>query len=255
MDISVSQLGCYKQCRRLYYLKYKLGLEPVQTAEALITGSNYHEMVEKISRGEEVDFPRSALGAMLWAYSSFIAPKIDVAEQEKWFKYPLPGGRHNLIGRFDGITSDGVIVEHKTTSSPIDESYIYNLQFNDQIKAYLLASGRNTLWYTSCSKPKLRQKKDETEEEYFQRCCSWFENDTDSKIRLFEQYRTQEELKNFETEVAKIADEIEACTLFFRNPANCSTWSGCPYRSICPSEHPQPGLAFQISEWRRPEDI
>lgn len=48
MKISASKVKCYKACKRAYYIRYVEELVPVETAQPLVDGSNYHAMLEQL---------------------------------------------------------------------------------------------------------------------------------------------------------------------------------------------------------------
>jgi hypothetical protein len=170
---------------------------------------------------------------MAAAYQKYIYPHFYVKSCEDWFSYKLPRG-HELIGRTDGITEDGQLVEHKTCSSEIGEDYEYGLLWDEQILAYMLATGARKVWYTVCRKPTIRQKKDETDEEFFHRMVAWYDDDTDSKIRLLRIERTDEEVKQFREDLKAIVSEMSHCKRFYRNCMHCKLWGRrCEYSSVC----------------------
>ena len=125
------------------------------------------------------------------------------------------------------------------------EQYEYNLQWDEQILAYMLLTGKRKVWYTVCRKPTIRQKKDETEEEFFRRMVEWYDEDTENKIRLFEIARTDEEVNQFRLELIKMFNEIAfaeeqknhialAASPFYRNTCHCGMWGRrCEYSSVC----------------------
>lgn len=233
MQVSQSQVKCYKACRRLYELKYIEGLQYNKDIETLQLGSSYHDKLEQLYSKGYFDCGIDKTDAMALAYEKYIYPQFKVKCAEKWFEYKL-NDKHSLIGRVDAIAEDGLIVEHKTTSSDITEEYLYNLQWDEQVLAYMLAYGVTEMYYTVCKKPTIRQKQNETEEEYFERCCKWYEEDTDDKIKVFKVSRTQEEIDKYKEQLIKTIDEIEKCTLFYNNTSNCTCYGRrCEYSSIC----------------------
>ena len=237
MKISISGLKLFKACRRAYELKYIEGLYPITTAPALTAGSSYHSKVEELYNTGEVDTSDfSKESAMAVAYSKYIYPKFSVSSVEQWFEKELPTG-DTLVGRIDGIAEDGYIVEHKSTSAEITEEYEFNLQWDEQILAYMLATGSRKVWYTVCRKPTIRQKKGETEAEFFDRMVAWYDEDTNSKIRLLEIERTDEEVSEFEDALCQMAlemDRVKATQNYYRNTSYCTCWGRrCEYSSIC----------------------
>lgn len=242
MTVSISRVKLFKACRRAYELKYIYGLEPVEKAESLETGLSYHKLIEQLyvdgdMLGMEENYSKEL--AMTAAYYKYIFPKFKVKSVEDWFEYALPNG-DTLIGRTDGITEDGVLVEHKTTSSEITEEYEYNLLWDEQLLAYMLATGTRKVWYTVCRKPTIRQKKGESDEEFYQRMVEWYDTDTDSKIRLLLLERTDKEVKDFEVDLCNVVSEMGRATTFYKNCAHCNKFGRrCEYSSICLNYDPE----------------
>lgn len=234
MNLSITKIKAFKACRRMYDLKYIEGLEPVQKPEALETGSNYHKLIDELNKGGELpDDDFSKENAMAHAYFKYIYPKFHVTESEKWLEYDLLDG-DKLVGIIDGLADDGHIVEHKTVGSDITEQYEYNLLWDEQILAYMLMTGKRKVWYTVCRKPTIRIKKDETEEEFYQRMITWYDEDTDSKIRLLEIERTDEEVAQFESDLYDILREMHGTGNYYRNTCHCNMYGRrCEYSSIC----------------------
>ena len=236
MILSATKIKDFKACRRLYYLKYVEGLTPIVDTIALKDGRTYHEKVEEIYNTGTFTSSGDITDAMSMAYKRYIYPKLKISQVEQWFEYKL-NDKHTLIGRFDGITEDGLIVEHKTTIKDIDEEYLYDLQWNEQILCYMLAQNVNTIYYTVCKKPTIRQKQNETTEDYIKRCCEWYDTDTDKKISIVKINRTDYEILEFKKHIISLADEMEEFEKsgnLYRNPSNCNTYgTRCKYSNIC----------------------
>lgn len=234
MRLSVSKIKAFKSCRRLYQLKYIEGLIPAVKPEALETGSNYHKLLETLNdTGTLPECDYSKEYAMAYAYSKYIYPKFHVVEAEKWLEYDL-GDDDKLVGVADALADDGHIVEHKTTSSEITEQYEYNLYWDEQIPAYMLMTGKRKVWYTICRKPTIRQKQNETEEEFYNRMVAWYDEDTDSKIRLLEIERTDEEVEQFKKDLFDILREMRTAYCMYRNTCHCDKFGRrCEYSSVC----------------------
>lgn len=241
MRFSISKIKAFKSCRRLYELKYIENMQPVNKPEALQIGSNYHEMIEALYagadliNGEEYQGDYSKEHAMARAYMNHIYPKLPMVLAEQWLEYDLLDG-DKLVGRVDGLCKDeAAIVEHKTyggNDSP--EAYEYNLQWDEQILAYMLLTGMRKVYYTVCRKPTIRQKKDETEEQFYYRMLDWYEDDTANKIWLMEITRTDEEVAEFEGELMLMVDDIRHTGHYYRNTCNCNMYGRrCEYSSIC----------------------
>ena len=157
-------------------------------------------------------------------------------KDEEWFEYKTQSG-HTVIGRIDAVMNSGSIVEHKTTSGPIDGSYFLRLEMDEQIPTYMIARNSNNVLYTVCSTPSIRQKKGETEEEFKQRCIEWL-NEPD-KFTIANIARLDYDLKAFADEQDAIINEMEKCKLFYRNPGHCMKWGRlCQYAPICMRYNP-----------------
>lgn len=254
MRLSISRIKTFKSCRRMYQLKYIEGLMPREKAEALEIGTNYHKLLEELNAtGQHWDYvDLSKERAMAEAYYRYIFPRFKVTEAEKELVFDLGDG-NELFGIVDGIANDGHIVEHKTTGSEITEQYEYNLLWDEQILAYMLLTGERKVWYTVCRKPTIRQKQNETEEEFFYRMCEWYDTDTDSKIRLLEIERTDEEVEQFRLELVSMLDTMkkaESVGEYYKNTCHCNMYGRrCEYSSVCLHYDPnQQYLEFERGE-------
>ena len=257
MIISTSKTKCYKACKRAYYFRYIQELEPVETAKPLQDGSSYHAMIESLYKtGEfDIDMENPKISAMATAYKKYIYPQFKVRCVEEWFEMKLTP-THTLVGRFDGIAEDGCVVEHKTTSADVDDEYIYNLQWDEQILNYMLASGKNKIYYTVCKKPTIRQKQNETAEEFLNRCIAWYDEDTDKKIRVISVERSQKEIAEQKEALKAIARDIVATEkkgekAFYRNQSHCTCYGRrCEFASICLDYDPK----LEYVEFKKKED-
>lgn len=235
MKLSATKIKDFKGCRKLYYLKYVEGVIPKIDTEALETGKSYHSKIEEIYNNGYFTPSGDKTDAMAMAYEKYIYPKFKVKCAENWFDYRL-NDKHSLVGRFDAIAENGWLVEHKTTSSDLNE-YQFDLQWSEQILCYMLAYGTNSMYYTLIRKPTIRQKQNESEEDFIQRCCDWYDVDTDNKIAVVIITRTAKEIEDFKAELIDLANDMEECESkhkFYCNSNHCSKYGArCPYSSIC----------------------
>ena len=167
----------------------------------------------------------------------------------------MKGNGDKLIGIVDGIAEDGHIVEHKTTGSEITEQYEYNLMWDEQILAYMLMTGSRKVWYTICRKPTIRQKQNETDEEFFCRMVEWYDTDTESKIRLLEIERTDDEVEQFRKELETIKASMQEAIEdgnFYRNTCHCNMYGRrCEYSGICLNYDPNAEHIEFVKDERR----
>ena len=252
MRLSISRIKLFKACRRAYYLRYIEGLVPVRKPEALETGSNYHARLEAMYNGDESEIAQdfSKEQAMAEAYRKYIFPRFHVKHAEKWMERPIKNG-DLFCGIADGIADGGYLVEHKTAAGPTNlDEYEYDLQWDEQILAYMSLSGLRKVWYTVIKKPTIRQRKDESDEEFYNRMLAWYDEDTDSKIRLMEITRTDDEVAEWNAQLNVIHEEISraericrelhnAPRIMYRNQGWCSRWGRrCEYASVCLDYNP-----------------
>ncbi len=233
-DISVTRIKSFKQCLREYELRYVHGLQSLKPPTALVVGKSYHQKIDDLIKTGSFEDTGAKTDAMANAFKEFIYPKFNFKCSEQEFSVPLDD-THNLIGRIDAFLEDGTPVEHKTTGSKPDEIYQGKLAWDDQVAAYMIATGTNKMLYTVCQKPTIRQKKTETEQEYLERCKEWY---TPDKIKAFYVYRSPEELQAKLEEFKAIANEMDNRDLFYRNPDHCKI-IGCPFEDICLDYDPE----------------
>lgn len=233
MVISNSLINCYKSCRRLYKLKYIDNLESVASSNALEIGKSYHNKIEQICKNGYFEETGDKTDAMAYAYSKYVLPAMKIVEREKKFEYKL-NDKHTLVGIVDGVCESGRIIEDKTTSKDIVEKYIYKLQWDEQILCYMLAFGINAMDYTICRKPTIRQKVNETDEEFVQRCKEWYDECPEERIKVISVIRSDKEIEEHKENLIKLADEIEKCENYFCCPSHCTQWgSMCKYSQVC----------------------
>ena len=236
-SLSYSKIRLFKACRRAYELKYIYGLEPVEKSEALQTGTSYHEKLEQLYKTGEFDCDFSKETAMAMAYKKYIYPRFAMRTVEEWQKMTI--GEDVFVGRVDGIAEDGRIVEHKTTSISLAE-YEFNLQWDEQILAYMFLTGAREVYFTVCKKPTIRQKQNESDEEFYNRMLEWYDTDTESKIGIILISRTDEEVQQYFEDLKKMIFEMKYTKNFYRNLCHCKCWGrDCEYKSVCLNYDPE----------------
>jgi len=258
MRVSISKIKLFKACRRAYELKYIENLVPIKKADALETGKRYHELLEGLYKDGDIPEckPCKEL-AMALAYKKYIFPKFNVKEAEKWFEYELDQSI-TLVGQIDGIAEDGAIVEHKTTGQENLEEYEFSLMWDEQLLAYMLVTGARKVYYTIIKKPSIRQKQNESDDEFFERMCVWYDEDTEQKIKLVELTRTDEEVEEYRQALEDICGTMQICEMnkdirnnFYRNTCHCSQYGRrCEYSGICLEKQ----LQQNYTEFERRED-
>ena len=248
-ELTASMIASYKRCPRRYELEYIHELKPVSESDALMVGSNYHANVEHIIKREDYDHSGLA-GKMAEAFEKFIEWQDWHAVAEEEFKIRLSRGVY-LKGKLDAFTSDGIPVEHKTTGQHDLDKYVEHLAYDDQIAIYMLATNSKKAIYTVIQKPTIRQKQNESEEEYLSRVSEWY---SPEHVICVDVFRTAEELEAKRKEIIYIAHQIRKTKMFWRNPNTCSLVS-CPYSSICLSYEPDLQVIGFTKKERKNEEL
>lgn len=232
--LSISKIKAFKSCRRLYELRYIENLKPIAISNALQIGTSYHELLEEWNKtGSFISgFDKPSAMAMAYAYTQHIDPIIGrLKNVEEWYEMPITDD-YKLHGRIDGMTEDGIIVDHKTTSLNLEE-YEYNLQWDEQAMAYMLLTGKRKMIFTVIRKPTIRQKKTESDEDFYQRMVDWYDEDTFNKIRIITIERSDEELEAFKKDLVKMTEEMQTDN-FYKNTNHCRCWGRrCEYSEVC----------------------
>lgn len=197
--LSASRMTAFLACPRKHYYQYELGLEREESAPALRFGSAFHKALEArangawlpeayeaaksgVQLGEPIELAK--LYGLLEGYYSLYGTAggdkdiIEKMHPECQWTLAIPTSRtFEHVGVIDGLAvlKDGrtAIVEHKTTGEDISATSDYwtRLQFNGQLFLYVLAARANgwdvdTVIYDVIRKPAIRQKANETAEQY-----------------------------------------------------------------------------------------
>lgn len=261
INLTASMIRCFKACPRKYFFEYVEMLKPIETPEALSTGSSYHSYLEKLLKNEPfevTDLP----SAMAEAFDRFIPWRTwDVKSVEEEYRVKLAPGIF-LAGKMDALTADGTPIEHKSSKKKPNESYRERLFLDDQVSCYLLALSimrgepQTHITYTVCQKPELRAAKKLEEDpeaqaaELLERQRAWFDEE---KVTCFTVVRDARELEDFKKELIYFGRSlVQPRKIFYRNPSNCAQWK-CHYQSICQDYDPDCLVGFVRKERRNEE--
>lgn len=188
------------------------------TSEAIIRICDRH--------GLDINKAAQLMAVLRKYYASFEVGK--VLEREKWLEHPV------LVGKIDKLVAlEGKrwIVEDKTTSD-INPALRDTLRVDTQLCLYSACREQfeaDGIIYRVVSKPKQRRKKEESWQDYTQRCeCEALE------LRFsFDELDVQGCLDRLEV-VRKEVEGKESPELFACNPNNCLQFhSPCPYYAQC----------------------
>jgi CRISPR/Cas system-associated exonuclease Cas4 (RecB family) len=184
--LTATMLNTLLGCMRKFFYRFELGLQPTVTGEALSFGSAWHRAMEARWKGESAEAALAAAvaevqnldelqvatlaGLLRGYYAYYKNDPIKELMPEQEFAMPLARSRtFDAAGKIDGLgtLSDGrkVLLEHKTTSDPIDaeSDYWLRLRANLQIMQYVHAARAHdfnveVILYDVVKKPAIRPK-------------------------------------------------------------------------------------------------
>lgn len=198
--LSATRMQTLLSCPRRHYWRYEVGLKRETDADALRFGSAWHRAMEArwqnlsiedcfaAGVGETTDLDElqvSTLAGMLGGYFDLYREDIvKTIHPEVPFRLPLANSRtFDSVGKIDGlgVLHDGrlALIEHKTSGEDIapDSEYWLRLRNNPQCYEYVLAA-RALGWdvavviYDVARKPSIRQKQNETPEQFGDRLAA-----------------------------------------------------------------------------------
>ena len=196
--LTASRMGAMLTCPRKHYWKYEVGLGATSEGAALKFGSAWHAAMEARWKGAQPEtcfalalegrnfdeITAATLSGLLFAYCDHYrndSGLISEIHAEVEFETPIDGSRTFVAaGKLDGLAvlKDGrqALVEHKTAGIDIgpDSDYWLRLRADSQIFQYVKAArdmdwNVQTVIYDVTRKPAIRQKKDETPEQFGER--------------------------------------------------------------------------------------
>ena len=134
------------------------------------------------------------------------------------------------------------LIENKLVGQ-ITPQKVQRLPLDRQVAIYRYgiwrATGRKveTVRYRWTRKPQIRQKQNETLEEYADRIVADYKERPDFYVHVGKpQFATTGDLLRIEAELWQLAEMVRAAErgrIFVRNTAHCSDFGGCPYVAVC----------------------
>lgn len=223
-------------------------------------------MREKVSKAvfltpedeQKLMMQESIVTGMLRGYAHTYASDLKrwkIAHTEHEFQIPIIENRMSYVGQIDLVIrqKDGRlwIVEHKTAGR-IDRNYVERLALDTQVTGYAIGARHSMnepiagIIYNVAKKPQIRQRKDESPEQFATRV----ENDYLARPEFYfyreELLRDVSATVEYKKEVAEIAADLEqvitrtknegaqrALPQYYRNTDACTAKGPCPYLPIC----------------------
>lgn len=271
MDLTNSNIGLFKNCRKAWYYRNIKELVPLFESEARGIGTAVHKGLETGSieaalasfdntfpsdqdEADALETNRVIVQAMLEGYFERFGvgfPNAEERKPEAKFAVPIINPRtgaksktFQLAGKADDLLKlDGIwwLVEYKTAGQ-VGRSYIDRLMLDTQITTYIYAIQRQFqiqiagVIYRILRKPSIRQTKKENINQFLNRLVADYKERPE--FYFFEErlYRSQEDLAEFEAELWQLTQDILKCQregLWYKNTSRCGDWGACPYIPLC----------------------
>lgn len=272
--VTQSMMRTMMSCEEKMRLRYLEGLvSPDPPSPALSIGSAVHLGFEVGSADAAVASLRESRGPA-WLEHEADALELDCAKvramvegglklwkiwpstpEEQFiipFTNPATGKastKHTLEGVFDGVflpyELPGVkglcLLEIKTTSR-LDSAYLERLDLDWQVSAYLAAASVlyqvrvRKMVYRIIRKPSIRQRKNETLEEYVNRLVADYEERPEFYFEQVIVERTDQQIERWWYEAWELHERIlriENGGMTIRNSSHCLDFGRCTYFNLC----------------------
>lgn len=269
-----SSISAFKSCPKKFYWRYERQIEAKERPEALLLGTAIHGFLESHYRQTPFTPPtdltpksQAILKGVQEYYPILFMDDCDLFEPiavEKVINGEIlnpetgrPAREYAYGGKVDGLVilkkdaesfkeGDLLLLEHKTTTK-VDDAYFERLQLDSQLLLYSLYLSRELgapidgTIFNVIQKPTIRQKKNESEEEYCLRirmALNWPEQYYRRYLQFPDQRmkEIQKELWDAKNVIAKARLE----NIFTMNSASCFDYHRrCDYWALCSSEDPE----------------
>lgn len=253
---SHSKINCFKMCPKKFYYRYIKKLYPLEEdVSNLNIGKAFHKGIElndlsKLSKWmDEQDYFMSEQGetqkvlvsAMVEAFLKKY-PQDDTIKHEVHLTGKIcPASKEDDFQLYaDALreTDKGYYLREYKTASIVNDTYIKKLQFNDQITRYCLVCNKILdkpilgIEYFIMKKPLIRQKKDESLQQFRDRLVEKCMED--ESLQMISLTRTDEQLKQEESDLIYDISLIEKTDTFTKNLSSCECFGrACEYIDLC----------------------
>ena len=274
MRFSHSRINCFKTCPKMFEYKYIKHLFPIDgDSTSLIMGKAFHRGIELgnvnelekeldnntdfLNEGDETN--KVIVLAMVEAFFNKF-PHHNEGNVRHEVEIRTEFGGNDFIMYADALVDegDGFILREYKTASRIDDTYVDKLKFNDQITRYCIAIERvlkkpvKKIEYYVAKKPLLRQKQNETLEQFRERLVEKITDDEES-IQYFELTRSQNEKDEELEDLIYDINMINNTKRYTKNLSACSCYGKCPYINLCMREK-DAELLYEIKEDEKDEE-
>ena len=262
--------NCARDCKRKYHYRHGLGLQRRggDDSAALNYGKLWHRVlaywyqlrgpggVEEIKRLAASDDDAKRCRAMLYGYACMWDWKPVASLHEQEIEVPIfnpdtgrKSQRFSQFGYLDmlALHDDGKVWlwEHKTAAS-IGGGYLEKLFSDSQITGYVAALRDmgidiEGVVYDVALKPKLRIKKKETEDEFYDRLGEWHMQP--EAYHREEVYVSERQIEDWRLDVWAVTQDLLNCRRtgnWYRNTGRCwDYFRACEFVSLCQTGAPE----------------
>ena len=275
--LSNSERQSFTTCRRMWHFSYERRLSPLTVPTPFLVGNAVHkglalfyggedfeaaevvnDIFDPVRKGEgnrflsaeqlgDLEKQAAMSTGMIQAYCATRRDdlkKWKVLMVEKDCKFRV-GSRWDMYFTIDVVVEQGKkqwIVEHKTAAS-VDAGYIGRLALDDQISTYMVGAESlgfkpKGVIYNVLLKPRIRQKKKESYQEYLGRIHTLYEESPEEYNHREIVLRSKTELEVFEDELRRFTEEmarIKEGGFYAKNTGACITrfGSSCQFMPLC----------------------
>jgi hypothetical protein len=273
--ITQTELVTFGKCEKRWDNRYVKWLTTFTTHPALSMGSAFHAGLDERSVAAAVAYLEANNPTWeMWEEDSSKKQKgivsamvLAALEWEHWpdksevqFKLPLPdpvtgnsSKRHRMSGVWDGVWEgthpdfpDEVVLGEWKTASVVNQDYMQRLEIDFQVSAYMWAASQvygvpvRKMVYRVVKKPTIRQKKDESVDEYVLRVAEDYKGRPEHYLFQTIVTRTDEQIDEWHSQawaIHKRMLQIKSGKLpAIRNTQSCLSRGRCPYFDLCVGE-------------------
>jgi len=247
--LSPSMITTFTKCRRAFWYSYICGLQSIETNKNLLLGSIMHLILQNFHSGDSkfLEKQKSIMlnfekfyseemteiikcFAILDVYKTLYKPDTGQCEVE----FRKDNDRYFLRGFIDMI-EDSKIYDFKYTSRP--DSYTL---FTTELQAgiYLLLTEKDSITFRIITKPSLKQKDDETDEEYYTRLIEDIKRRPAYYFNDITFYSSEYDFQQIEDYLEVVTSEIKRLVEldfehYYQNRSACMCPHQCEFLPIC----------------------
>tara|TARA_R100001079_G_scaffold100636_1_gene65197 strand:+ start:1141 stop:2028 length:888 start_codon:yes stop_codon:yes gene_type:complete len=271
--LTQTEIVTFGKCEKRWEHRYVSWLTPFVESMALSMGSAFHEGLDAGNPEAAVDYLDKQDPA--WGQwedgknrvNKAIAHTMVSAALKQWQSWPdksefqfqlglpKPGTgnvskKHRLSGVWDGVWEGShprfpgeVVLGEWKTASIVNNDYMQRLDIDFQVSAYLWVASKlygkpvTKMVYRVVKKPTIRQRKNETEEEYIDRLRQDYEERPEHYLFETVVERTEEQLDEWHKQAWAVHSRMlqikRGDVPAIKNTQACLSRGRCPYFDLC----------------------